>query len=755
MPLFQKKQSSENTPKKSSIPFGGEKGYTGTQFFSGLISDEEYLQTLRWQDGVDVFDKMRRSDGQVKGVLQAIMLPIRQAQWTIASADESEQSTKDAYDLEDNIIKGKNCLMNWDDMLRQILTYLVFGFSIFEKVYHIVDGKVYLKKLAPRLQKTLWRWHVDEYGELKGIQQYVLRPTGKTEYIDIPAEKLIVFTNELEGSNYEGVSLLRSAYKHWYIKDELYKVDALAHDRFSTGVPWAKEPIGANPQDKERAETVLSNLHSREKSYMIVPNGWDIGIFEKAGTNDSLIKSIQHHNEEIAKNVLAQFINLGTTESGSRALGGSFIELFMMSINAVAGYVADQLNNTVIKELCDYNYTIKDGKYPRLQCGRIMLDVNSFLSSIKLSREAGAFNPDIDTENHVRKLLGLSEITEDEEIKDEGVKENEDEVADDKEAGKVKENETPDSKSEEKPEKKMHEHCKHTHILREYKREQTEVEKKCCDIEKIEYAFDEGAKRNLSVLEKIRERQIKEVAKQAITKDPAEIRAPYVGEMSKLLYDEMEKTYSNGKADLRNELKKQIKQGEIKLAETVGDANMMKLVRDRARAGSVAIANKLVNNALFQKTRVPIDATESEAIEQLVVAMRDTGAKELERFAAAMANYAYGLGREEVANENEDEIEYAVYSAILDDRVCENCLPKDMVEHDIDDMEFATPSPDCLGGEGNCRCVNVYKMKGMEGDFATKSKSDYERDKNAVAEGDLDAKKMRARYELPKYTEPE
>jgi hypothetical protein len=76
-----------------------------------------------------------------------------------------------------------------------------------------------------------------------------------------------------------------------------------------------------------------------------------------------------------------------------------------------------------------------------------------------------------------------------------------------------------------------------------------------------------------------------------------------------------------------------------------------------------------------------------------------------------------------------------------------------MVRHELDDPEFSTPSAECLGGEGACRCVNIYKAEGVEGDFAYKSKDQYEKDQKAVDSGDLDAEKMRSMYELPKYRE--
>jgi predicted transcriptional regulator YdeE len=49
--------------------------------------------------------------------------------------------------------------------------------------------------------------------------------------VSIPAQKLVIFTHRREGDNYEGRSSLRSAYKHWFFKDTLYRLDGIRHER--------------------------------------------------------------------------------------------------------------------------------------------------------------------------------------------------------------------------------------------------------------------------------------------------------------------------------------------------------------------------------------------------------------------------------------------------------------------------------------------------------------------------------------------
>ena len=48
-----------------------------------------------------------------------------------------------------------NCRTSFDDYLRLSLGMLWAGFSLFEKVYEEKQGKIMLKKLADRPQKTI------------------------------------------------------------------------------------------------------------------------------------------------------------------------------------------------------------------------------------------------------------------------------------------------------------------------------------------------------------------------------------------------------------------------------------------------------------------------------------------------------------------------------------------------------------------------------------------------------------------------
>lgn len=308
----------------------------------------------------------------------------------------------------------------FDDYLRQALTMLPNGFSLFEKVYKEEGGKIYIKKMAMRLARSVWSWNRDkETGEV-GITQFLqMNDEDKPANIDIPANKLIRFTFRQEGDNYEGVSILRSAYKHWYIKDTLYKLDVVKHEKQAIGIPVITLPDGHDDDDAAEAEAILENLRANEKTFVILPGqDWK---FEFANMSGSVIdpeKTIQHHNREISKNILAQFMELGASNSsGSYALSENQQDFFMLSLTAIAKQFAETNNRLLIRELVDMNYEMgEDQEYPTLCFNKLGdVDIQTVSSALSTLASGGLITPDEDLEEHVRTTFSLPKKMEVEE----------------------------------------------------------------------------------------------------------------------------------------------------------------------------------------------------------------------------------------------------------------------------------------------------------------------------------------------------
>lgn len=403
---FAKKRSSTKKDTAPTIEIGD----TGTRILSGFIT-EEYNPKLREQAGIKIYDEMRMSDGTVRAAFLAVTLPVRGANWYVQPASE-DQADIDVAEFVEDCFK-KHMTITWDDVLRQALLSLAYGSMPFEKVYKTIDvdgsARIVWDKFAPRLPRSIFRWAIGPISAgLPGITQ--TRSDGKS--VEIPREKLVYVINEMEGMNYWGTSIFRAAYKHWYLKNNFYKIDAIAFERQGLGVPYAKLPEGATASDTTKAENILKNMRANHQAFVVYPNDYEIGFMDmNAKSVRDPDTSIAHHNREIMKSVLAQFIELGaggSGASGSRAVSKDHSDLFMQAIETTANNIAASFNKDAVRELVDLNFNVTD--YPTLTYDGITeTDIAALSASYQALVTSGGIQVGVNDEQFFRNKMDLPE----------------------------------------------------------------------------------------------------------------------------------------------------------------------------------------------------------------------------------------------------------------------------------------------------------------------------------------------------------
>jgi phage gp29-like protein len=394
-----------NTDDKA-VAKNGEIGRSGTLIFNGLITSEEYNRDLIGKPALKVYDTMRRSDGTVAAALKACKLPILSADWSIEAASDTAQDIEVADFVRDQLFSAE---VNFQDLLREALTMFDFGHSVFEKVYEVGKwrGKtmILLVKLGSRKQNTIYKWETSD--KQPGITQFI---AGQDNY-DIPMDKLIIFTNEREGDNYEGISMLRPAYKHWDIKDKLYLIDAIKLERQGLGIIDVEIPAGSSPQDEADAISAAKNIRANEESYLKKPEGWKIEFMDmKANTTADVMPTVSHHDRQIVKTVLAQFLEIGAAGGGgTRSASQDHSRLFELSLEAAAKNLAATLTKALITQLVDLNYTV--AQYPKLNHGKIGDEnLTEISDAVQKLVTASAVTPDAEMEQWLRTVLHAPDL---------------------------------------------------------------------------------------------------------------------------------------------------------------------------------------------------------------------------------------------------------------------------------------------------------------------------------------------------------
>jgi hypothetical protein len=387
-----------------TVAVGPELGYSSPSPFTAWTR-EEWNPKLRDKMGVTEWYRMKRLDGIIRGSLRAFKTPVMSAHWFMQPGSDSTRDKNAADWIWENLYCGMN--VSWARTLEDILIMCEYGYSVMEKVYALRDdGKVGLRKLAPRHPADIQQFRYDRNGGPDGI---VMEPQTNIGSFDpeqgvfIPIDKLAVFSLEAEGGDMQGISILRSAYKHYKYKDTLYKIDAIQKERHGIGVPIIKMPPGWKREDKLLAETIGRNLRTNERAHIVLPPMWEILFAKLEGQPVDCLGSINHHNEMIMANVLANFITDTSVKKES-------LETFYKATRYVAETVSNTMNQHVIQPLVKINFSRV--KPPVLKVRRIGEWEDARTQSFTLRNLVGAslLLPDDTLEEHLRAENDLPEI---------------------------------------------------------------------------------------------------------------------------------------------------------------------------------------------------------------------------------------------------------------------------------------------------------------------------------------------------------
>lgn len=353
-----------------------EKGYAAEATFWWADLTHEQTPELRWPLSIHVFDRMRKQDAQVSSVLRAVTSPIIRTQWWIDGKGCDPEITrfvaanlglpiKDTDPDEDfqAQLRGRD-RFSWDEHLRQALLMLPFGHMYFEQVYRWDSDtqKFRIRKLGPRLPRTISQVNVARDGGLVSIEQWpagtlntsgLVFPSASGPGAVLPVNRLVAYVLDREAGNWLGQSLLRPAYKNWLLKDRALRTWSTSIDRNGVGIPIY---TGAeNEPSLDAGEEIAAGARGGDNAGAAIPYGAKLDLLSVQGQLPDIDKFVRYQDEQIARAVLAHFLNLGT-QTGSWALGSTFADFFTLSLQAVAEMIQTTASQHIVEDLVDINY---------------------------------------------------------------------------------------------------------------------------------------------------------------------------------------------------------------------------------------------------------------------------------------------------------------------------------------------------------------------------------------------------------------
>lgn len=411
-----------NTARVETAMPLGERGYVnGSNSSNAWIAWDPFEQVpqLQWPDAVSVFLDMDNDDSRVTSLLESISLPILSAKWRIdpngAPADAVQLISRClrvpviGEDVVDDGGRSKG-RFSFLSHLREVASPVPqFGHAVFEQVYRReADGRVVLRKLGPRPQWTIQNFNVALDGGLDSITQFAPAATKKVVYgispLDIPINRLVVYSRNKRPGFWQGRSVLRSSYKHWLLKNELLRIEVAVARRNGMGVPVGTASKPNDPAEVRAMQRIASGFRGGLHSGVGLAAGQSLTLLGVQGNLPDIRASIEYHDKAIALSGLAHFLNLD--KGGSFALASVQERPFVQALNAAALSYAEIVQAHIIEDLIDINFG-PDTRCPRIVFSPIGSQQDATAASLKMLVEAGLLAPDLRIERALRQLLDL------------------------------------------------------------------------------------------------------------------------------------------------------------------------------------------------------------------------------------------------------------------------------------------------------------------------------------------------------------
>lgn len=683
-----------------------ESALAGTGIGKWLMVEREYQEDLRGELLYQQIDRMRRSDPQVKAILSVLKMPILSASWHVQPAEDTEKDNQVAEWLEKRLFEGMS--MPWPDLLRHFLLYLDFGTMPFEMVWSVEDDQEFRRPLAvvdlsPRMPYSIYEWRLNDRGELASIEQWGL--LGEEVYI--PANRLLVFVNEQEASNYRGVSILRAARKPWLLKERAEIVNNIALEKRAIGVDVGTlENTGEDSSDREDAEDVLMGLRSEERAYVLETQRFKYRVQGIEGNVLDPLPTIQYYDSMIATSIVAEFLAMGKDDTGSYAMHRDKSTFFLMLLDSVAGHVESVVNRQLIPMWVRYNFPNVEAM-PMLQHGRMdRRDISVFTEALTKLLGSNVIEVTPALRAEVAEVMDLPD--------------DQPEPVDEPEPESVPTPGDPDEDPEESPQSPPdpEEQRRRAGDRRRVRAAAPRPGHERVDYVALASSLDDAEASIVREYLPIQRRQVSALVKAAVpivvrgdVEALGRLAVPNKDRAAKAFYGPLQSLYRKGKTEVEREV------GAVRAAglDPQDGADVTRWLIAKSQVIAEALALRLHGSM----RRVALDAmrrgeSAREARTRLNVALTVLSDREVKREASSVTSEALNIGREAAAQANRDRVKSVEYSAVLDDHTCDPCGALDGTTYEMGDARIqavAPPYKGCSGfGNPRCRCVLVYTV---------------------------------------------
>lgn len=415
-------------------------GVSGTPVYGGYVLSPERNPKLIGPEKYRTFSDILTNTTIVAAGMRYFLNVISRPQWNVEPVDQTDEAKKAAEFVERVLLDELKT--PWSRVVRRMGTYRFYGFAVQEwTAKKNDDGTVGFEDIESRPQWTIWRWEVDERGQVIGAWQ---RDPLTGRELGLPRNKIMYLVDDTLTDSPEGLGLLRHCVEPAERLKEYLRQEGYGFLRDLRGVPVGRVPMeeldenvkSGKMTQAERDKAVNSvldfvrlerkstdtaillssepykNLSTDGESYAAQPK-WGLELISGAAPGLAEVGSaIVRVQTEIARILGIEQLMMGADSTGSFAMAKEKASGMYLLANSMLRDIQLQAQQDLLNPLWSLN-GLDEKLMPRLKAEDVApKDVEQIARVLSELATAGAPIPpgDEETVNFVRDILGAPHV---------------------------------------------------------------------------------------------------------------------------------------------------------------------------------------------------------------------------------------------------------------------------------------------------------------------------------------------------------
>lgn len=307
-------------------------GRPGTPVYGGIVLMPEKNSKVIGQEKYRTYADLLANVSIVAAGVRYFLNIVARPSWSAEPADESDEAKKYADFVNDVLFEDLHT--PWSRVVRRAGTYRFYGFNVQEWIANRRDdGFIGFEDIEARPQWTIWRWEVDDNGQILGMWQ---RDPITGRQMGLPRGKVMYLVDDTLSDSPEGLGLLRHIVEPATRLEEYLKQEAFGFMRDLRGIPIGRAPI------EELSQQVALGQLTQAQMDTAVNNLMEFVKLEKKAKNTALLMSSQPYvnRSDTGESAASQYkwdMSLVSGEAPGLPEVGKAVERLQMEIARVFG----------------------------------------------------------------------------------------------------------------------------------------------------------------------------------------------------------------------------------------------------------------------------------------------------------------------------------------------------------------------------------------------------------------------------------